>query len=153
MGFGWSRWLGWLKARPCWLQHSRLKFLKGQRATIEKQMEEIVTEEMSGSSYQALGDQLSKVEDNIAWINHLRLVGRARFWRVHVPSHSGEGKEKWIRQQYFKAAILTPEAQNEIREQIWERKLTFFAFLFGGSSIIQALYAVLGFHRQFGSWL
>jgi hypothetical protein len=70
---------------PWYVQHSRLQHLRKQYATVEKEMDRLCAEHAdenqdgSPPGFQVLGDRLSLIDDEIAWILHLRITGSLDF--------------------------------------------------------------------------
>lgn len=92
------------------------------------------------------GDIQAQYEDDIDILFQDRLIRSARRWRIHVPSPSD--KESWGRFAYRKQRpMLKPAAAHAIHEQRIQRWLMLFGLLFGASSIVQAVFAVLSYLR------
>lgn len=125
----------------------RLRQLRQQYSEIDAAIDALLEtcdpQEGTPVEFQTLSHKLAAVEEDIEWVLFETLVARAHRWRVYV---SREPKNLWVRTSYRKRLILTPQAQHDIRERIWHRKVTVIGIMFGVSSVVQAVYAVLSFH-------
>jgi hypothetical protein len=88
-------------------------------------------------------DNLGLREDELKLLLQQKLIFAARRWGVFVPYSPAS----WPKQAY-KGRALTPEAEHNVSEQLLQRRLTLFAIVVGLSSVVQAVYAILSYHRR-----
>ena len=93
--------------------------------------------------YRKSGRESQISTKTLKWLMQQRLLLCAARWRVYVPH---EQQALWTRTYHRKRRMLTSAAQDQIREQIWQRRITVFGIVIGASSIVQAVYAALSFH-------
>jgi hypothetical protein len=142
------------KKRPWESKRSwRLRHLKQQdskiRAEIDALLDPLDPEDDTPGEYQVLCHRLAAVNEDIELMRYEALAAQARRWRVYI-SPTFEPREVWVKTDYRKRLILKPQAQHDVREQIWHRKLTVIGIVFGVSSVVQAVYAVLSFYLRQG---
>ena len=89
-------------------------------------------------------DVLGLREDELKLLLQQRLIGAAIRWRVFLPYNP----ESWMTPAYKKGRVLKPEVEHAIREQIFQRKVVLAVVFFGLCSLVQAIYAVLSYHRR-----
>ena len=94
------------------------------------------------SSARIIIDKAGVLEDQLRALRDQRLIARAHRWRVFVPARrTGENWETLS----TKALVLTREAGHQLREQIFQRKVTILFLIFGVSSVVQTVFAVLSY--------
>lgn len=91
-------------------------------------------------------DELGLREDDLSILLQEKLLRSARHWRILVPSVWD--KSSWNKSPSRKRPMLKPEVAYGIREQILQRWVIVAVILFGLSSIVQAVFAVLSYCAQ-----
>jgi len=138
--------------RPIWW-HIRVvkETLKNIDEEYERKLEQESTEfgqrEIKAKWHDIWAFNFEPIEDLLT----KQLVKKARRWWVNPPPINHRALEdykdpNWEHTRHRRCIVLRPEAQEQIKQRIWTRRIEVAALVFGGSSIIQAFYAVLAYH-------
>ncbi len=135
----WEKWLWWKirKARKICRQAERRLDLESASAVYDD-------EGNTNSTVDQLLQIASKHEEELNLLLQNRLIASARRWRIYVPSRSD--KHVWVN-HYTGMSFLNTQAAHSIREQRRNRWLAIVGLVFGASSIIQAVCAVISVMR------